>query len=258
MASNAAEEQQYIDGTHPALAGNAPVRSTSPVRSRSVSPVSSSSRSSSPRFKTVDSDPPSSNNTPMPALNPPTRNGGASNTGPKGVLADFKASRTGGASNTGPKGVLADWKGNEASKAGRGTLHSAVRGVRVISLDDNEDGEASGEGNQSGGRTAAGEEGEAIERYRRKRMQELSGSGERSGKGKMFGHLREIGVDQFLSAIDDEHPDVAVVLHLYEPVSSSIHPLYFLYETDIYAVAHRSLCHSRSSPVFDSSRIPPH
>lgn len=223
MASNAAEEQQYIDGTHPALAGNARVRSTSPVRSRSVSPVSSSSRSSSPRFRTLDSDPPSSSATPMPALNPPTRNGGASNTGPKGVLADFKASRTGGASNTGPKGVLADWKGNEASKAVRGTLNSAVRGVRIISLDDpEEDGEESGERNQSGGRsrTAAGEEGEAIERYRRKRMQELSGSGERSGKGKVFGHLREIGVDQFLSAIDDEHPDVAVVLHLYEPVSS--------------------------------------
>ena len=88
MASSAAEEQAYIDGTHPAMAGNAAamseMRSTSPTRSVSPTP----SDDESPRFTAIDSDPPTSL---PPPPNNTARNGGASNTGPKGVLADRKS-----------------------------------------------------------------------------------------------------------------------------------------------------------------------
>lgn len=61
------------------------------------------------------------------------------------------------------------------------------------------------------------EDARAIETYRRKRLLEMSGSGERGGAKKVFGHLREIGMDQFLSAVDEVDDETAVVLHLYEP-----------------------------------------
>ena len=73
------------------------------------------------------------------------------------------------------------------------------------------------------GELESDDEGEAgaIEAYRTKRLAELSGSGERGpGRGrKVFGHLREIGMEQFLGAVDEEDAEVAVVLHLYEAVS---------------------------------------
>lgn len=204
MASSAAEEQAYIDGTHPAMAGNAAamseMRSTSPTRSVSPTP----SDDESPRFTAIDSDPPTSL---PPPPNNTARNGGASNTGPKGVLADWKARNQAGASNTGPKGVLADYRGSQAAAA-RSAMESLslASGLRPLEgeLESDDEGEAG-----------------AIEAYRTKRLAELSGSGERGpGRGrKVFGHLREIGMEQFLGAVDEEDAEVAVVLHLYEAVS---------------------------------------
>ena len=199
MASSAAEEQAYLDGTHPALAGNAEamaaLRSTSPTRS--VSP--SSSPSHSPRFTAVD---PGAPTNPAPALNSNAH--GASNTGPKGVLADYHARKN--VSRTGPKGVLADYSGSQAASAASAMANLSLV-IPILNIDEEDDDDD--------------DEGAAIERYRRKRIAEMSGSGTRGPRRgrKVFGHLREIGMDQFLSAVEEEDPDVAVVLHLYEPVS---------------------------------------
>ncbi|KAL8292378.1 hypothetical protein RQP46_001844 [Phenoliferia psychrophenolica] len=171
------------------------LRSTSPTRS--VSP--SSSPSHSPRFQAVDTEAPTN---PPPALNPNAR--GASNTGPKGVLADYNARKA--VSHTGPKGVLADYSGSQAAAAASAMANlSLVVPILNIDADDEE--------------LVDGDENAAIERYRRNRIAEMSGSGARGpGRGrKVFGHLREIGMDQFLTAVEEEDPDVAVVLHLYEP-----------------------------------------
>lgn len=238
MASTTAEEELWLSGQHPALLGNAEamstLRSTSPTRS--ISPTSSNS--SSPRFRAIDSDPPTS--TIPPFINHSNRSSqsGASNTGPKGVLADWKASQPGGSvtSHTGPKGVLADWKSKSNQVSPRGifeNLKTSPSGIRIINLDelnlnlnelglinDDDDFELRRELQDEN----KSEEEKAIDSYRRKRMFEMSGSGniERNGSSqrKVFGHLREIGIDQFLSAIEDEHPDVAVVIHIYEPVST--------------------------------------
>lgn len=211
MAANAQEEQAWIDGTHPALAGNEPKAT---LRERAGSDASStSSRSSSPRFRAIDDDPPPSTS------QPPTRNGGASNTGPKGVLADYEA-RGGGSGNTGPKGVLSDYRGANSNANARVVAEMISKTKTVLSLDDEAEDEEDWE--------AAGldEDARAKEQYRRQRLMEMKGSGERrapSGRGRrLFGHLREIGTDQFLSAVDDEEADVAVILHLYEPVSASM------------------------------------
>ena len=43
------------------------------------------------------------------------------------------------------------------------------------------------------------------------------------GKGKMrFGHLREVGVKNFVSSVEKEARDVYVVVHLYDPVSYNL------------------------------------
>jgi hypothetical protein len=228
MAANAQEEQQWIDGTHPALAGNSVPRSSSPTRSVSPTPSASSSSSSpgSPRFDAMDPSPP-------PAQSAPVRKGGASNTGPKGVLADWAARQAtnggvGAASNTGPKGVLNDWRGSQAASAEAALKNLSLGFVSsngtVVRLDQEEDPESEEEGEGRGG-----DEELARERYRARRLMELQGSGERGGfsgpgaRRRHFGHLREIGMEQFLSAVEDEEEDVAVVLHLYEPARLSVY-----------------------------------
>lgn len=159
------------------------------------------------------------------------RKGGASNTGPKGVLADWAARQAtnggvGAASNTGPKGVLNDWRGSQAASAEAALKNLSLGFVSsngtVVRLDQEEDPESDEEGEGGGG-----DEELARERYRARRLVELQGSGERGGvsgpgaRRRHFGHLREIGMEQFLSAVEDEEEDVAVILHLYEPVRLS-------------------------------------
>lgn len=219
MAANAAEEAAFLDGTHPALQGNAQPHTTL----RSPSPELNSQRDkdhsppSSPRFSAVDPTPPPF--APAP-VNPPSRTGGATNTGPKGVLADWQAANNNnnGATQTGPKGVLSDWRSNQATQAATGLSQISLEDVRELGLDEDHLRDAVaevGEGEMRG-------EEAAREAYRRKRVAELSGSGQREARGrnKVFGHLREIGFDQFLPAVEEEEDSVAVILHLYEPVST--------------------------------------
>lgn len=58
------------------------------------------------------------------------------------------------------------------------------------------------------------EERGAKERYRRRRWRELK---ERATGGSAgFGHLREIGVNGFVDAVENERPQTWVVVHIYE------------------------------------------
>jgi hypothetical protein len=221
MAANAAEEAAFLDGTHPALQGNAQAKTTI----RASSPELRSQRDddhsppSSPRFSAVDDDAPAFV---PPPVNPPTRSGGASNTGPKGVLADWQAANTNGAaSQTGPKGVLTDWRSNQATQAASALAQISLDDVHELGLDEDHLRDAVAEVGEG---ELRGEEA-AKEAYRRKRLAEMSGSGQREARArnKTFGHLREIGFDQFLPAVEEEEDSVAVVLHLYEPVSHVSH-----------------------------------
>ncbi|GAA6058930.1 hypothetical protein JCM10212_002882 [Sporobolomyces blumeae] len=201
-------EQAFLDGTHPALVRDADAMATlrsgsPPARRQSFEPrsgrssrsrsSSSSSNGSEPRFSAVDLEPPSSRD---PA---PLRTGGkgSSNTGVKGVQADYRE--------------FLDEK-HGATRASK-TLAKEMGKKLMISLDDDDDdGETQG----------LDEEKAALERYRQQRIREMQGSGERGvhstgDERKVFGHLREIGIEQFLPAVEGEHEDVAVVLHLYEP-----------------------------------------
>ena len=189
-------EQAFLDGTHPALHRDAEamatLRSTSPTRSRSSS---ASSSASEPRFSAVDPDPPARE----PAR---VRSGGkgSSNTGVKGVRADYKEFQDSKANATAAEKGLAKQMGKKL----------------MISLEDDDA--------QDGEPGAFDEDRAALEKYRQQRLRELHGSGQREtnsleGAKKVFGHLREIGIEQFLNAIEGETDDVAVVLHLYEPVS---------------------------------------
>ncbi|GAA5839825.1 hypothetical protein JCM5353_004951 [Sporobolomyces roseus] len=186
-------EQAFLDGTHPALHRDADamatLRSTSPPRSHSPSHSRSSSSSSNgqPRFSAIDPDPPAREPAPL-------RSGGK------------------GSSNTGVKGVRADYREFQESQNRNGEEKQLAKQMGkklMISLDDDAEEEQD-------------EEKAALEKYRQQRMRELQGSGERGlnsqgGERKVFGHLREIGFEQFLGAVEGETDDVAVVLHLYEP-----------------------------------------
>ncbi|GAA5872373.1 hypothetical protein JCM16303_004496 [Sporobolomyces ruberrimus] len=193
-------EQAFLDGTHPALQRDADamatLRSTSPVRSRSPthsrSSSASSSSSSSPRFSAVDPDPP--NREPAPLR---TGGKGSKNTGVKGVKADYREYQE-------------QQQAQNSRDQGKGLAKQMGKKL-MISLEDEDD-------NNDG----QDEDRVALEKYRQQRMKELQGSGERGlnssgGERKVFGHLREIGVEQFLNAVEGETDDVAVVLHLYEP-----------------------------------------
>ncbi|KAM0745905.1 RNI-like protein [Meredithblackwellia eburnea MCA 4105] len=205
MAATAAEEQAFIDGTHPALSRNseamATLRSGSPTRSPSPS-SSSSSSSNSPRFSAIDPSPPTT-------ASPPLRGGGASNTGPKGVLADYQARGEGVTTKTGPKGVLADYEGSRAASAKLPPL-LAPPSATIISLGPQDEEKEEDEDDEWG----LNEIEDTA--WKRKRAAELSGSGS-NARRRRFGHLREVGEEQFLKAVDEEGEDVTVVVCLYEP-----------------------------------------
>lgn len=121
--------------------------------------------------------------------------------------------------NTGPKGVLSDYQGSQlaAAQSAMGNLNLSPRFTKSAQEERDEEQDELDEVELMGG-LGGDEDARAIETYRRKRLLEMSGSGERGGAKKVFGHLREIGMDQFLSAVDEVDDETAVVLHLYEPV----------------------------------------
>ncbi|KAM0789323.1 hypothetical protein ACM66B_000159 [Microbotryomycetes sp. NB124-2] len=206
MAATAQDEQKWLDGTHPALQRDG--RATVSLNAHDED--SDEHDSDTTGFDARDDDAP-----PRSSFTPPlnSRTNGTANTGPKGVLADYHA-RGQSTTNTGPKGVLNDWTGNQLATANTAFKHLRVSGDShahdVNEHDDDNDDDA-----------RLDDEDWVKAQYRKQRIAELKGSGERGApsgrRSRTFGHLREIGIEQFLSAVEDEAPDVAIVVHIYEP-----------------------------------------
>ncbi|CAG8468316.1 15342_t:CDS:2 [Cetraspora pellucida] len=60
------------------------------------------------------------------------------------------------------------------------------------------------------------EEKQALKKYREQRLRELKEIKNQKVNKKRYGTLREISSNQYVKAIDDEAPDVCVIVHLYE------------------------------------------
>ncbi|GJN91077.1 hypothetical protein Rhopal_004092-T1 [Rhodotorula paludigena] len=194
--STDAMEQAFLDGTHPALSRDADaaavLRSTSPTRSASPSHSDADDDDDESRFSAVDPDPPTGGDMPLRAPGG-GRKGGSHNTGVKGVRADYR------------EHLAAQ---DEARRGGDAGLARQAERKLVISLGDDE---ADRRGDE--------EEDDELTALRRRRLAEMQGSGERRAvvEARTFGHLREVGMEQYVQAVEDEAPDVAVVVHLYEP-----------------------------------------
>lgn len=109
-----------------------------------------------------------------------------------------------GPGRTGVKGVIRD-------RAEAESLARAKRGEEVRDLN------RAMEKASLGGKTWAEED-----RERRVELARLEGpSVPKSARGGRFGHLREVGVRSFVQSVE-EGPDVWVVVHIYDPVRTSI------------------------------------
>ncbi|KAK4048240.1 hypothetical protein OIV83_004945 [Microbotryomycetes sp. JL201] len=220
MAATAQDEQRWLDGSHPALQANG----HSALSLNASEPAGANDKDSDgdddverlTGFDARDDDAPSRSSF-TPPLN--SKVNGTANTGPKGVLADYHA-RGQSTTNTGPKGVLNDWTGNQLAAAGTAFKHLHISNKTKTTATDNT---FQNDGDDDDPRLD--DEDWVKAQYRKQRIAELKGSGERGApsgrRSRPFGHLREIGIEQFLSAVEDEAPDVAIVIHIYEPEISA-------------------------------------
>jgi hypothetical protein len=60
------------------------------------------------------------------------------------------------------------------------------------------------------------EEKQVLKKYREQRLKEITTA---NSLKKRFGSLKEISANQYVKAIDNEPPNVCVIVHLYENVS---------------------------------------
>ncbi|POY75703.1 hypothetical protein BMF94_1326 [Rhodotorula taiwanensis] len=190
MADTDRLEQQFLDGTHPALHRQG---ASSPSAATTLHLTDSPPTDTSDHHQDEDGDDDSrpiplreATNAPPPP--PPRRRGEESrNTGVKGVRADYA------------EAMLQQQQQHEqdlARRVERGL--NLVGGERVSARDDDERAE--------------------LVRWRQRRLAQLQGSGERQARAtRTFGHLSEVGIETFVAAVEDEDPETAVVVHLYEP-----------------------------------------
>ena len=115
-----------------------------------------------------------------------------------------------GPGRTGVKGVIRDRA--EANERARETRSREIRELN-----------ARMEKASLGGKTFLEEERERQIEEALREGRPLGGNTQEDvvpGKGKMrFGHLREVGLKNFVSSVEKEARDVFVVVHLYDPVS---------------------------------------
>lgn len=157
--------------------------------------------------------------------------GWSGNTGPKGVLQDYKASHgKSGAILGGEGGQALDAQMERISLAG---MPQPVGGAGAASR--RKKGRGGSAASASGSEESEGER-EAREQYRAQRLAEIAREqatkGGRKSPGvnvdrqgrKLFGHLREVGVQNFVQQIDAEKDDkhTPVVIHLYDPVRQAL------------------------------------
>ncbi|GAA5878995.1 hypothetical protein JCM3774_004462 [Rhodotorula dairenensis] len=195
-------EQAFLDGIHPALTRDAHAASVlrSPPSPSPDDPDHDGAHSD-------DGDRDASGPTRLngPPAPPPLR---------ETTNARTAASRRRGeeSRNTGVKGVRADYaeamaRQQQPSPPQR-LAHSLERQLRLNNQDDDDDDD---------------DDNDELALLRRKRLAELQGSGERRANGhgdgsrRLFGHLCEVGIEGFVAAVEDEDPETAVVVHLYEP-----------------------------------------
>ncbi|KDQ09303.1 hypothetical protein BOTBODRAFT_164971 [Botryobasidium botryosum FD-172 SS1] len=120
-----------------------------------------------------------------------------------------------GPGRTGVKGVIRDR--NEAQQRDRAKKETEVREIESMmektslafgGMTAHEEAEA-----RKREEATEGDEEDAREAYRKERWREIRANRANAG----FGHLREIGVDGYLEAVENEEPHVNVVMHIYDP-----------------------------------------
>lgn len=119
-----------------------------------------------------------------------------------------------GPGRTGVKGVIRDRNESQSLARDKRALEIAELNKRI-------------EKTSLGGKTFLEEE---REQEIQKRMMERPNGGDQDSKTNMFGrktggsfgHLREVGVHGFVSAVEQEERGVWVIVHLYEPASFSL------------------------------------
>lgn len=189
-------EQAFLDGTHPALTRDAQAATT--LREQ---PLASEQEDTHSQHSDGGGEQDTPNPTPQPQ--PPLRETTNARTQPSQPVARRRGEES---RNTGVKGVKADYAEAMARQQQQQQQPQLARSLeRNLKLNDDE-------------------EEDELARVRRKRLAELQGSGERraaatAGNARSFGHLSEVGVEGFVTAVEDEDPETAVVVHLYEPVS---------------------------------------
>jgi hypothetical protein len=119
-----------------------------------------------------------------------------------------------GPGRTGVKGVIRDRAEARARENSRraqeiAALNAKMEKTAITARTFKEDEEAKRKEEED-------QEKDAKELYRRRRWRELK---ERATGGSAgFGHLREIGVNGFVEAVENERPQTWVVVHIYELV----------------------------------------
>lgn len=188
-------EQAFLDGTHPALTRDAQAATTLRQQPLASEHEDNHSQHSDDAGEQDTAPPP-------PPPQPPLRETTNARTQPSQPAARRRGEES---RNTGVKGVKADYAEAMARQQQQQQPQLARSLERNLKLNDDE-------------------EEDELARVRRKRLAELQGSGERraaatAGNARSFGHLSEVGVEGFVTAVEDEDPETAVVVHLYEPVS---------------------------------------
>ena len=145
-------------------------------------------------------------------------NGGSPRRLPSAVQSDFPGTHGNGGvgvgvpGRTGVKGVIRDR--NEAEKNARNKRAAEVKELNKRM----EKASLTGMTYNEEQALQQGEEDEVLEQIRFARVRD-KGQTNNGGGGK-FGHLREVGLEGFLKAVEMEERHVWVVLHLYHPVRS--------------------------------------
>jgi hypothetical protein len=143
-----------------------------------------------------------------------TTKGQSHNTGVKGVLADYRNRNNGKGSTAGHK-----------KKNGTRTIRKGVKGLTIETEEGNESTDSLDDLLAEADGLSDGGEQDARDAYRRKRIEEMKmmGSQERrtNATQERYGHLREIGQDQFIKAIEDKSAH-CVMVHVYDIVSLDV------------------------------------
>ena len=133
-----------------------------------------------------------------------------------------------GGPQTGPKGVLADHRYHKQQAQQKKTAAIHAHNERILSkafttTTYREDQELKAQEEELlkdfENISSDEEENQILKKYREQRLKEIKGTITTNSLKKRFGSLKEISANQYVKAIDNEAPNVCVIVHLYENVS---------------------------------------